>query len=68
MNKTVTLVFGLVLALRGAAGAAVVTSPSDAAVTVLASAFISSDGTVVAQDGAGSVRSSSPVMASTNSR
>ena len=37
--------------MEGAAGAAVVTSPSDAAVTVVASAFIGSDGTIIAQDG-----------------
>jgi hypothetical protein len=51
VNKTVILRLGLVLALRGAAAAAVVTSPSDAAVTVVASAFIGSDGTLIAQDG-----------------
>jgi hypothetical protein len=50
VNKIV-MVLGLVMALRGAAGAAVVTSPSDAAVTVVASAFIAPDGTVLAQDG-----------------
>ena len=37
--------------MSGAATAAVVTSPSDAAVTVVASAFIGSDGTIIAQDG-----------------
>jgi hypothetical protein len=37
--------------LRGAAAAAAVTSPSEAAVTVVASAFIRSDGTILAQDG-----------------
>jgi hypothetical protein len=51
VNKTVTLLLGLVVVLRGAAVAAVVTSPSDAAVTVVASAFIGSDGTIIAQDG-----------------
>jgi hypothetical protein len=51
VNKTVILLLVLVLALRGAAAAAVVTSPSDAAVTVVASASIGSDGTIVAQDG-----------------
>lgn len=51
MNKTVTLLLGLVLALRGAAAAAVVTSPSGTAVTVVASAFIAAEGTIVAQDG-----------------
>ena len=51
MNRTVVFVLGLVLALSGAATAAVVTSPSDAAVTVVASAFIGSDGTIIAQDG-----------------
>ena len=51
MNKTVILLLGLVLALRGAAAAAVVTSPSDAAVSVVASASIGSDGTILAQDG-----------------
>jgi hypothetical protein len=51
VNKTVIPLLGLVLALPGAAAAAVVTSPSDAAVTVVASAFIGSDGTIIAQDG-----------------
>jgi hypothetical protein len=50
VNKPVILLLGLVLALRGAAAAAVVTSPSDAAFTVVASAFIGSDGTIMAQD------------------
>jgi hypothetical protein len=51
VNKTVIPLLGLVLALPSAAAAAVVTSPSDAAVTVVASAFIGSDGTIIAQDG-----------------
>jgi hypothetical protein len=50
VNKIVMLL-GLLLALQGPAVAAVVTSPSDAAVTVVASAFIGSDGTIIAQDG-----------------
>jgi hypothetical protein len=51
VDKSVILLFVLVLALRGAAGAAVVTSPAEAAVTVVASASIGSDGTIIAQDG-----------------
>ena len=50
MSKMV-MVLGLFLALRGAAAAAVVTSPSDAAVTVVASASIGSDRTILAHDG-----------------
>jgi hypothetical protein len=51
VNRTVIPLLGLILVLPSAAVAAVVTSPSDAAVTVVASAFIGSDGTIIAQDG-----------------
>jgi hypothetical protein len=51
VNRTVIPLLGLILALPSAVVAAVVTSPSDAAVTVVASAFVGSDGTMIAQDG-----------------
>jgi hypothetical protein len=68
VNKTVIPLLGLVLALPGAAAAAVVTSPSDAAVTVVASAFIGSDGTIIAQDGTWVSSVFVATMASTNLR